>query len=149
MQRKLQFLMSSIVCLLRQRSSSAANTTLEKVAQLSALSGNYSHAISAFEEIATDCLSKNLLKFNAKNHFMNALLCHLAQDDAVGAERALTKYSDQDYTFADSREGRLLRVRIRAFSSVASVSRVTSPARRGVWLPLPFRGSHGCCVAAL
>ena len=38
----------------------------------------YEPAIKIFEDVASQCLSNPLLKFNAKGHYMNAGLCHLA-----------------------------------------------------------------------
>jgi alpha-soluble NSF attachment protein len=51
-------------------------------------------------------LDSNLLKFNAKGYFLQALLCSLANNDAVGAEQALQRYEGVDYTFGESREGK-------------------------------------------
>merc|ERR1712205_302069 len=46
------------------------------------------------------------LKFNAKGYFLQAVLCHLASGDDVGAEQTIAKYESLDYTFGDSREGK-------------------------------------------
>ncbi|RYG50073.1 hypothetical protein EON67_05935 [archaeon] len=52
-----------------------------------------------FERVAGECLSNNLLKFQAKNYLFNAVLCTLARGDVVDAEHNLNKYKDMDYTF--------------------------------------------------
>lgn len=64
----------------------------------------FARAASVFEEQGDGCLDNNLLKFNAKRHYMNALLCYLAQDDVVMVERKIGEYQNKDYTFGGSRE---------------------------------------------
>lgn len=62
-----------------------------------------------YEELGRNCLESNLLKFNAKGHFLQCVLCHLANNDTVGAEEALSKFERIDYTFDESREGKFVR----------------------------------------
>ena len=62
-----------------------------------------------YEELGRNCLDSNLLKFNAKGYFLQSILCHLANNDAVGAEQALSKFESIDYTFGESREGKFSR----------------------------------------
>lgn len=52
-----------------------------------------------FEQVGSDCLSSNLMKFSAKGNFFNAVICTLARGDIVAAEGSLNKYKDMDYTF--------------------------------------------------
>lgn len=59
-----------------------------------------------YDELGRRCLESNLLKFNAKGYFLQAIFCHLANNDGVGAQQAMAKYEGVDYTFSESREGK-------------------------------------------
>jgi len=85
-------------------STSQANTCLIKVAQFSAQLENYAKAIELYEQVAKASLDNNLLKWGAKEHLLRALLCHLAAEDLVGAQKALDNYKNWDVSFASSRE---------------------------------------------
>jgi alpha-soluble NSF attachment protein len=63
-------------------------------------------AAQLYDELGRNCLDSNLLKFNAKGYFLQAILCHLANGDAIGAQQALQRYESIDYTFSESREGK-------------------------------------------
>mmetsp|Transcript_7367 Transcript_7367/g.8457 ORF Transcript_7367/g.8457 Transcript_7367/m.8457 type:complete len:311 (+) Transcript_7367:159-1091(+) len=88
-------------------SSSRANKNLEKVAFHSGSLKKYKEAGEIFEALGKSSLESNLLKFNAKKHFLHAGLCILARSDVVAAQNCLTRYSDLDYSFRESREGKL------------------------------------------
>lgn len=66
-------------------------------------------AAHIYDELGRKCLESNLLKFNAKGYFLQAILCHLANSDAIGALQAMQKYEGVDYTFSESREGKFCR----------------------------------------
>ena len=51
-----------------------------------------------------------LIKTNAKDLFFKAALCYLANEDLVGAKRAITTYTIEDSHFDGSREHILLLV---------------------------------------
>lgn len=90
-------------------SKSSTTQCLGKIAEL--CSGaldppDFRRAAKIYDDLGRRCLSSNLLKFNAKGHFLQAVMCHLASGDDVGAEQACAKYESLDYTFADSREGK-------------------------------------------
>jgi len=90
-------------------SKSAASQCLGKIAELCSASldpPDYGRASKIYDDLGRRCLSSNLLKFNAKGYFLQAILCHLANSDDVGAEQAGAKYESLDYTFGDSREGK-------------------------------------------
>jgi alpha-soluble NSF attachment protein len=84
-----------------ENAASAAGKCLGKIAFLAVQlePPNYEKAIEVFEQVGKDALNSNLLKFNAKGHFFNALLCTLAMGDVVAAERCLGSYRELDYTF--------------------------------------------------
>ena len=60
-----------------EESTSSANKCLVKVAQYNATMEKYDKAVQIYEQIATDCIQSNLLKYAAKDYFFKALLCHL------------------------------------------------------------------------
>ncbi|GKY94747.1 hypothetical protein MPSEU_000440100 [Mayamaea pseudoterrestris] len=66
-------------------------------------------AAQIYDALGRKCLDSNLLKFNAKVYFLQAVLCHLGNSDAIGANQALSRYESLDYTLADSREGKFAR----------------------------------------
>lgn len=63
-------------------------------------------ASGIYDELGQGCLESNLLKFNAKGYFLQAIMCHLANGDSIGASQALSRYESLDYTFGESREGK-------------------------------------------
>ena len=65
-------------------------------------------AMEIYEDIAKSSMESSLLKFNAKNHLLNAGICALATKDMVLVQMKWDEFQDIDYTFADSREGRFL-----------------------------------------
>jgi alpha-soluble NSF attachment protein len=90
-------------------SKSAASQCLAKIAELCSVSldpPDFLRASQMYDDMGRRCLESNLLKFNAKGHFLHAILCHLASGDGVGAQQAMNKYEGLDYTFGDSREGK-------------------------------------------
>mmetsp|Transcript_42764 Transcript_42764/g.87406 ORF Transcript_42764/g.87406 Transcript_42764/m.87406 type:complete len:293 (-) Transcript_42764:61-939(-) len=89
-------------------SSSAANQCLAKVGFFYGEDESFGKAAEVFDQVGNDYLGNNLLKFNARTHFTNALMCHLANDDVVMTNRKLNEYKESDYQFADSRECRLI-----------------------------------------
>jgi alpha-soluble NSF attachment protein len=92
-----------------EESKSQKSTCLAKVAELCSAAldpPDLTRAASIYDELGRNCLESNLLKFNAKGYFLQSILCHLGNSDAVGAEQALAKYEGIDYTFGESREGK-------------------------------------------
>jgi len=87
-----------------ENSTSQANTCLLKVAQYSAQLENYQRAIELYEQVAKASLDNNLLKWGAKEHLHRAVLCHLAAEDLVGAQKGLENYKNWDVSFQSSRE---------------------------------------------
>jgi alpha-soluble NSF attachment protein len=93
-------------------SKSQASQCRAKVAELCSAAldpPDLLRAAGLYDELGRACLDSNLLKYNAKSYFLQAILCHLANGDAIGAEQALGRYEGVDYTFAESREGKFCR----------------------------------------
>lgn len=47
-------------------------------------------ATEIFDKLGSDSLNNNLLKHNAKKHFLNAGICFLARGDYVAGRRMLS-----------------------------------------------------------
>lgn len=86
---------------------SNANTMRSREAAIAGLMGDYAHAASVFEKIATVALESRLLKYGARDLLLRAALCHCVEDQ-VGAARAIERYREMDPSFKDSREDELL-----------------------------------------
>ncbi|KAL7533514.1 hypothetical protein ACHAXR_005276 [Thalassiosira sp. AJA248-18] len=92
-----------------EQAKSQASSCLQKVAELSSGALDPPELLRAaeiYESLGRQCLESNLLKYNAKTHFLNGVMCHLANNDSIGASQALARFDNLDYTFADSREGK-------------------------------------------
>lgn len=92
--------------------NSQANQCLLKVAVLQGQMENYSEAVEIFEQIASDSLDNNLLRFRAKDYLFQALLCRMASmktldEDLPQVRDALQKYLDMDVNFPGTREATL------------------------------------------
>ena len=90
-----------------------------KVAKHSASLSRYDVAYRNFEELGSKALESNLLKFNAKKHFLHAGFCLLARGDVVASKQGVERYIEMDYTFRDSKLWRYLAV----FGSAAALER--------------------------
>ncbi|KAI4126535.1 MAG: hypothetical protein LQ338_003691 [Usnochroma carphineum] len=85
-----------------------ANKLYLKVADLSALEGDYQKSVENYEKVARSSVSNNLMKWSVKDYFLKAGICHLASGDTVATSRALDSYRDLDPTFSSTREHQLL-----------------------------------------
>jgi len=95
-----------------ENSKSQSNMCRAKVAELCSAAldpPDLLRAAQLYEELGRHCLETNLLKFNAKGYFLQSVMCHLANGDAIGGGQGLSKFEGLDYTFADSREGKFAR----------------------------------------
>lgn len=92
-----------------EQAKSQASSCLQKVAELSSGALDPPELLRAaeiYESLGRQCLESNLLKYNAKAHFLNGIMCHLANGDSIGASQAQARFDGLDYTFPDSREGK-------------------------------------------
>lgn len=67
--------------------------------------------VALLSQIAISCMDNSLLKYSAKDHFFRGAVCHLCVD-TLNAEQALARYEEMFPQFADSRECKLLKVRL-------------------------------------
>mmetsp|Transcript_41309 Transcript_41309/g.97096 ORF Transcript_41309/g.97096 Transcript_41309/m.97096 type:complete len:290 (+) Transcript_41309:130-999(+) len=88
--------------------TSSANQCFKKVGVLSAELEDYKTAIEVYENIAASSLDVALLKWGVKDYFFQAGLSHLASNDFIAARRAVERYQEQDVSFTDTRECKLL-----------------------------------------
>lgn len=100
-----------------ENQQSSANNMLLKVAQFSAQLERYDAAMEIYESIGKASMESNLLKFNAKNHLLNAGICALATKDLVLVQMKWGEYQEIDYTFGDSREGKFLQAMFQAYEN--------------------------------
>jgi len=91
-----------------ENQKSHATKALLKVGELSAFEASYDKAIEIYESVAATCLESNLLKSNAKKHFLNAGFCTLCTTDVVRMRQNIEKYKNMDVAFEGSRECNLL-----------------------------------------
>lgn len=89
----------------------------EKVAVISARLGAYDDAIAQFDALGRSSLQSNLGKFNAKKWFTYSILCCLAREDLVKAQKLLGEYASLDYTLVGTREHDLLEALCQAVES--------------------------------
>ncbi|GAB1313028.1 vesicular-fusion protein S17 [Madurella fahalii] len=85
-----------------------ANKLWLKVADISALEGQYFPAIVNYEKVADSSLQNHLMKYSVKDYFMKAGICALASKDLVTARRNLERYKEKDPSFGSQRECQLL-----------------------------------------
>lgn len=79
-----------------------------KVADLSALEGDYYKSIELYEKVAMVSVTNNLMKYSVKEYLLKSGICLLAVGDIVATNRAFEKYRDLDPSFASAREHQLL-----------------------------------------
>lgn len=92
-----------------EASNSQASSCQAKIAELCSAAlepPDLLRASNIYDSLGRKCLESNLLKFNAKTHFLHAIMCLLAAADSVGANNLYNRYEGIDYTFNDSREGK-------------------------------------------
>jgi len=94
---------------LAENSTSSSHKALIRVAHLAATlePPELERAADTFTKVGSECLTNNLLKFQAKGYFFNAFLCILARTDVFAADGALARFKKMDYTFPGSRECKL------------------------------------------
>lgn len=84
-----------------------ANKAYLKCADLSAVGGEYERARGLYDTIIKNSLGNSLTKWNLKEYFLKNVLCTLAMDDTVEAEKRLAHYAAEEPLFAGTREHKL------------------------------------------
>ncbi|KAF8078669.1 soluble NSF attachment protein [Lyophyllum atratum] len=98
----------------QEDATATANACYKDAADLHADLDEYPQAIARYEQVADHSLTSALTKYSVKEYWLKAGLCALAMNDVVTAKRNLTKYSNQDATFASTREAKFLTALIEA-----------------------------------
>jgi len=91
-----------------EEAKSSASKCLVKVAQIAAELEQYEKAVELFEEIAIYEADHPTLKYAAKTHFFQALLCYFCID-LLETQRAMKRYEELSPSFTDSRECKFLK----------------------------------------
>ena len=104
-----------------EESHSSANKCMLKVAEYCATLEKYEKAIKIYETVAAASLENQLLKYAAKDQFFRASLCHLCID-ALNAQHAVQRYEEQYPAFGDSREAKLIKVRMEQFLTIRNIN---------------------------
>uniref|UniRef100_A0A7N8YAF1 Beta-soluble NSF attachment protein-like n=1 Tax=Mastacembelus armatus TaxID=205130 RepID=A0A7N8YAF1_9TELE len=118
---------------------SSANKCLLKVGHYSAQLEQYQKAIEIYEQVAMSTMDNPLLKYNAKEYFFKASLCHFIVDE-LNAKLAIEKYEEMFPAFSDSRELKLLKKLLEAHEEQNSeafteaVKEFDSVSRLDQWL---------------
>ncbi|XP_077469077.1 N-ethylmaleimide-sensitive factor attachment protein, beta a [Stigmatopora argus] len=122
-----------------EESNSSANKCLLKVGHYSAQLEQYQKAIEIYEQVAMSTMDNPLLKYNAKEYFFKASLCHFIVDE-LNAKLAIEKYEEMFPAFSDSRELKLLKKLLEAHEEQNSeafteaVKEYDSVSRLDQWL---------------
>lgn len=86
-----------------EESKASANRCLLKVANYSALTGQFNKSAEIYERVGNSCIETPLLKYSAKEHFFRAAIAHLCID-IIDAQNALRRYEEAFPRFNESRE---------------------------------------------
>ncbi|ODQ68537.1 TPR-like protein [Nadsonia fulvescens var. elongata DSM 6958] len=92
----------------QDQAEALSNKSFLKVAELAAGKADYYKAIQMFELVAKNSLNNSLTRWSLKDYFLKAGLCHLATNDTIGTEKAITQYIEWDASFQSTRECGLL-----------------------------------------
>ena len=94
----------------KENQPSQANQNFLKAADLFCLTKNtdWAETIVVYENVIKSYLKKDMLRSSAKGIMLKCLLCYLAHDDAVGAERKFTQFQSEDPGLRGAREGEFL-----------------------------------------
>jgi len=93
-----------------ENSKSQGNACQAKVAELCSAAldpPDLKRAADIYERLGRACLDSALIKYNAKGHFVCCIFCLLALGDSVAARMKLDSFGAADFSFLDSREGKL------------------------------------------
>eukprot|EP01064_Diplonema_japonicum_P037114 TRINITY_DN8617_c1_g1_i1.p1 TRINITY_DN8617_c1_g1~~TRINITY_DN8617_c1_g1_i1.p1 ORF type:complete len:303 (+),score=80.97 TRINITY_DN8617_c1_g1_i1:41-949(+) len=86
---------------LMKNSTTHGNEVNRKIANVKTQQGKYEEAIEIFEDLGKQCAEDNLLRFNAKGHFFNALLCQLPLISPMACEPGIDAFRDKFEEYCD------------------------------------------------
>ncbi|GMI50369.1 hypothetical protein ScalyP_jg7589 [Parmales sp. scaly parma] len=93
-----------------ENQKSQANQCSAKIAELCSAAldpPDFRLAAELYEKLGRGCLDSALLKYNAKGYFVCAIFCLLAMGDSVAGRMKIDAFGAVDFSFLDSREGKL------------------------------------------
>lgn len=93
------------------------NKAYLKCADLNATAGEYSKARDLYDSVIKNSVGNNLSKWNLKDYFFKTLLCTLCMEDVVEAEKRLSRYSEDEPSWPQTREFKLVQDILDAVSS--------------------------------
>lgn len=79
-----------------ENASSSALPAKVAAAKEHVMMGDYQEAAVRFERIGRQCLESGILKYGAKPHFLNAVLCKVLNEDEIGASKSLLEFQRID-----------------------------------------------------
>ena len=87
----------------------------QAAARLTALAGKYLEASQKFEKMGMNQIQQGALRFGAKEHFVNSVICMILNDDDIGAGKATDRYKSIDPSMSSEREYKFLAAFIEAY----------------------------------
>jgi len=90
-------------------SKSAATNCKLKVALFASQLEDYVTAFTIFEQVAAASVDNSLTRWSVKEYFFKAGLCYLCNEDLVGAQLAVQRFTNMDPTFDSTRECQFLK----------------------------------------
>lgn len=88
--------------------SALSSKAFLKCGDLSALQGNYKKATEIYQKVVKNSVGNNMSKWSLKDYFFKIVLCYLASDDQVAADKYLRESVELDSSFQSTREFKLL-----------------------------------------
>ncbi|KAF8202900.1 vesicular-fusion protein SEC17 [Pholiota molesta] len=101
----------------QEDAAATANACFKDAADLHAELEEYPQAIARYEQVANHSLTSALTKYSVKEYWLRSSLCALAMGDSVTARRNMQKYSNQDVTFASTREAKFVNALLEAIEA--------------------------------
>ncbi|SCV02059.1 LAMI_0G15500g1_1 [Lachancea mirantina] len=94
-----------------------ANKSYLKCADLKALDAKYIDACDIYRKVIQNSLGNRLSQWSIKEYYLKLVLCYMAADDQVAAQKSLNEAVSEDSNFASSREHELLTALIECYSA--------------------------------
>ena len=82
----------------------AAQQLKSSVAEMLAFDSKYTEAAEEYEKIGMECINTGTSKWGAKEHFFNSVICHILNQDDIGAEQAIDRFEDVDPSVSSKRD---------------------------------------------